>query len=120
MGFGEAKQIKKLITIDFPGNGDEDHIQNEQCLIPSSVKPSINEVIIPNFQTLERISGDLDHITQTIKELKTNHSNAWLEIEYTGLEIIPEESITLRMDLLTGIYGIGETDAETRLLIIVQ
>ena len=90
MGFGEAKQIKKLITIDFPENKPENHIHQEPCLAGSPVKPSINEVSIPNFQMLERISGNLDHITQKIKELKTNHSNAWLEIEYTGLEIIPD------------------------------
>ena len=90
MGFGEAKQIKKLITVDFPENKPENHIHQEPCLAGSPVKPSINEVSIPNFQMLERISGNLDHITQKIKELKTNHSNAWLEIEYTGLEIIPD------------------------------
>lgn len=90
MGFGEAKQIKKLITIDFPENKPENHIHQEPCLTGSPVKPSINEVSIPNFQTLERISGNLNQITQTIKELKTNHSNAWLEIEYTGLEIVPD------------------------------
>jgi exonuclease SbcD len=90
MGFGEAKQIKKLITIDFPENKSENHIHQEMCLASSPIKPSINEVSIPNFQMLERISGNLDHITQKIKELKTNHSNAWLEIEYTGLEIIPD------------------------------
>lgn len=95
MGFGEAKQIKKLITIDFPENKPEDHIHQEPCLAGSPVKPSINEVSIPNFQMLERISGNLDHITQKIKELKTNHSNAWLEIEYTGSEIIPDLKIRL-------------------------
>jgi len=95
MGFGEAKQIKKLITIDFPENKPENHIHQEPCLAGSPVKPSINEVSIPNFQMLERISGNLDHITQKIKELKTNHSNAWLEIEYTGLEIIPDLKIRL-------------------------
>jgi exonuclease SbcD len=90
MGFGEAKQIKKLITIDFPENRDEDHAHEEQYVIPSSVKPSISEVSIPNFQRLERISGNLDHITQKINELKKSHNDAWLEIEYTGLEIIPD------------------------------
>jgi exonuclease SbcD len=90
MGFGEAKQIKKLITINFPENKSENHIHQEMYLASSPIKPSINEVSIPNFQILERISGNLDHITQQIKELKTNHSNAWLEIEYTGLEIIPD------------------------------
>jgi exonuclease SbcD len=95
MGFGEAKQIKKLITIDFPENKPENHIHQEPCLAGSPVKPSINEVSIPNFQMLERISGNLDHITQKIKELKTNHSNAWLEIEYTGSEIIPDLKIRL-------------------------
>ena len=95
MGFGEAKQIKKLITVDFPENKPENHIHQEPCLAGSPVKPSINEVSIPNFQMLERISGNLYHITQKIKELKTNHSNAWLEIEYTGSEIIPDLKIRL-------------------------
>ncbi|MEB3316137.1 MAG: exonuclease SbcCD subunit D C-terminal domain-containing protein [Candidatus Melainabacteria bacterium] len=95
MGFGEAKQIKKLITVDFPENKPENHIHQEPYLAGSPVKPSINEVSIPNFQMLERISGNLDHITQKIKELKTNHSNAWLEIEYTGSEIIPDLKIRL-------------------------
>ena len=95
MGFGEAKQIKKLITVDFPENKPENHIHQEPCLAGSPVKPSINEVSIPNFQMLERISGNLDQITQKIKELKTNHSNAWLEIEYTGSEIIPDLKIRL-------------------------
>ena len=90
MGFGEAKQIKKLITIDFPENESENHIQQELCLSASPVKPSINEVSIPNFQMLDRISGNLDHIIQKIEELKKNHNDAWLEIEYTGLEIIPD------------------------------
>jgi exonuclease SbcD len=90
MGFGEAKQIKKLITIDFPENKAENHLQQELCLSASAVKPSINEVSIPNFQMLERISGNLDHITQKINELKKSHNDAWLEIEYTGLEIIPD------------------------------
>jgi exonuclease SbcD len=90
MGFGEAKQIKKLITIDFPESKAENHLQQKLCLSASPVKPSINEVSIPNFQRLERISGNLDHITQKINELKKSHNDAWLEIEYTGLEIIPD------------------------------
>ncbi len=90
MGFGEAKQIKKLITVDFPEDREKNHAHEAQYVIPSSVKPSINEVSIPNFQMLERISGNLDQITQKIEELKKNHNDAWLEIEYTGSEIIPD------------------------------
>jgi DNA repair protein SbcD/Mre11 len=89
MGFGEANQIKKLITINFPNAKAEDRLNNEVDF-PSVIKPFINEINIPKFQILERINGSLDHITQKIKELKEEHSNAWLEIEYTGSEIIPD------------------------------
>ena len=40
------------------------------------------------FQPLERISGDISGITGRIAELKGQDSNAWLEIEYTGQELI--------------------------------
>jgi exonuclease SbcD len=55
----------------------------------------ISELPIPNFQILERISGNLDHITQRIEELKKNNSDAWLEIEYTGSEIVSDLKIRL-------------------------
>ncbi len=71
MGFGEATQEKKVIQIEFAGQ-----------------TPSIQEIAVPCFQSLERIVGDLDSILNKITELKAAQSTSWLEIEYTGTEIV--------------------------------
>lgn len=71
MGFGEATQKKKVILIEFSGS-----------------KPVIDEVLVPCFQSLVRIAGSFDDIQTEIERLKEESSNAWLEIEYTGADII--------------------------------
>lgn len=71
MGFGEATQKKKVILIEF-----------------SDSKPVIGEILVPCFQSLVRIAGSYDDIHTRIEELKKQSSNAWLEIEYTGADII--------------------------------
>ena len=71
MGYGEAKQTKRVVIIEF-----------------SSSAPTICEIPVPCFQPLERISGSLDVICSRIEELKTEADNTWLEIEYTGTEIV--------------------------------
>lgn len=73
MGYGEAKQKKKVIIVEF----------NEHT-------PLIQEVTVPCFQALERIAGSLEEILSRLKQLKLEHSNAWLEIEYTGQTIISD------------------------------
>ena len=70
MGYGEAKQQKKVIVVDF------EHL-----------KPSIESLAIPCFQPLERIVGNLDDIHMKLISLKNKQSDAWLEIEYTGDEV---------------------------------
>jgi exonuclease SbcD len=71
MGYGEATQDKKVVQIEF-----------------DSQTPTIRELPVPCFQPLERISGSLEEIQNRIESLKIEGSNAWLEIEYTGLEVI--------------------------------
>lgn len=71
MGYGESGQDKKVIVIQF-----------------SKTKPTIQEVQVPCFQSLERIAGSLDNIHAKIELLKHEGSRAWLEIEYTGNDII--------------------------------
>ncbi|MCK5847729.1 MAG: exonuclease SbcCD subunit D C-terminal domain-containing protein [Caldisericia bacterium] len=73
MGFGEANNTKKVILLDF---------KNNEMLI--------SDVEIPCFQKLVSITGDLQEIVTRIEELKLKNSNAWLEIEYTGTEILPD------------------------------
>ena len=67
MGFGEARQRKEVVFVEFSGG-----------------ERTITTVQVPCFQQLERISGTLDAITARIFELKASGSTAWLEIEYSG------------------------------------
>ena len=70
MGFGEARQDKKVIVVCF-----------------HDTTPTIRELSVPCFQPLERIVGSFDEIHTRLKQLKQNNSKAWLEIEYTGKDI---------------------------------
>lgn len=69
MGFGEAKQVKKIITLEY-SDGE--------------TKPTIQEIPIPNFQSLEKITGDETVIKKRIEDLLSANSSSWLEIEYEG------------------------------------
>ncbi len=71
MGYGEANQVKKVVLIEF-----------------NSTTPDIRELPVPCFQALERIVGDLDDIQNRIEQLKGKESRAWLEVEYTGREVV--------------------------------
>jgi exonuclease SbcD len=71
MGYGEARGQKKVIAVTFTGR-----------------TASITELPVPCFQALERLSGSLQEILAAIDELKQSRSNSWLEIEYTGAEIV--------------------------------
>ena len=79
MGFGEAGREKKVIRVEFQGR-----------------VPEISEHPIPCFQVLERISGDMEKILGRLFELKALGSRAWLEIEYTGSDLVPD--LQLRME----------------------
>ncbi len=71
MGYGEATQEKKVVLIAFNGN-----------------TPTIQELPVPCFQKLVRIVGSLDDINAKVVALKKEESAAWLEIEYTGSDVI--------------------------------
>ena len=71
MGYGEATQEKTVIVVEFDGP-----------------PPTIRAVQVPCFQPLVRIAGSLDEIYGRIERLKQQESRAWLEIEYTGKDII--------------------------------
>lgn len=71
MGFGEAKQQKIIIEADI----------NARHL-------TINEIPIPTFQRLERINGDLEEIQIQLTSLKTEDKSIWVEVDYTGREIV--------------------------------
>ena len=78
IGFGEAKQTKQVLIVEFDGK-----------------KPVVNEITVPRFQALQRISGNITEIISELSDLKAADSDAWLEIEYTGSEI----AASLREDI---------------------
>lgn len=71
MGFGEAKQHKSVVIIEFMGRS-----------------ANISLLPIPRFQALERIKGDLETIEQRLQALMKTSESVWLEIEYTGSTIV--------------------------------
>ncbi|MCG8453480.1 MAG: exonuclease SbcCD subunit D C-terminal domain-containing protein, partial [Spirochaetales bacterium] len=73
MGYGEATQEKKVVLIEIKKH---------------SPAPVIHEIPVPRFQQLVRITGSLDDLRARLTELKDQGSTAWLEIEYTGKDII--------------------------------
>ncbi|GAB2595603.1 exonuclease SbcCD subunit D C-terminal domain-containing protein [Nitrincola alkalisediminis] len=71
MGFGEATQRKGLCLVDF----------NNRI-------PSLTLLDIPVFQRLERISGDWGQLSSRIAVLASQRASIWLEIIFTGQEVI--------------------------------
>lgn len=71
MGFGESNHKKSVCQVD---------------IIKESVTVKLIEV--PNFQPLESIKGDWEYISKRISTLASDEINKWLEIVYTGDEII--------------------------------
>ena len=84
IGFGEAKQEKSVVLIDF-----------------SDKKPEVTTIPVPRFQELKTIKGDWLTIARIIGILKSEGSRAWLEIVYEGGEIAGD----LRMRLDEAIAG---------------
>ncbi len=86
MGFGEATQQKLILEVNFEGR-----------------TPTVSEIPVPCFQPLRRIAGDLKEILAALNQLKREGSTAWLEIEYTGDEVVGE----LREQIETALDGTG-------------
>ena len=74
MGFGEAGQQKQVVLVEF---ADAD----------PKAAPSVRTIPVPRFQELVSISGDISQIEHRIAKLREQGSSAWLEIEYTGVDI---------------------------------
>lgn len=71
MGFGEAKQSKVILQVDFTGKS-----------------PHIIEIPVPNFQRLERVTGDLAQISAQLNILIAQAQSIWVEVDYTGQEVV--------------------------------
>ncbi len=71
VGFGEATQKKRVILLG---------------LTPQEVK--IEELFVPCFQRLVQLQGDYGEITEELEKLKAEDMSIWVEIDYTGSEIL--------------------------------
>ena len=71
MSFSEGAQAKKIITIEC-----DKQIQ------------AINTIDIPCFQRLVSLTGDMEELLSAIERLKEEGCSIWLEIKYSGQEIV--------------------------------
>lgn len=78
MGFGEAKQQKSMCQLQFAADGEGTYV------------PQIELLDIPVFQRLERISGNLADICLRLQALREENESVWLEVLYTGAEVVSD------------------------------
>jgi exonuclease SbcD len=90
MGYGEANQEKSVVIIEFNPQTAlrKTEGEAEEPVGDNRGKPRIYTKRVPCFQQLVRIAGSLDDIHAKLEKLKKEDSRAWLEIEYTGRDII--------------------------------
>ncbi len=122
MGFGESKQTKSIVVVEFvseplssspsePSSLQPSSSSSEPSSLPSSLQPAssseplIRELPIPCFQPLECITGSVDFIRSRIHQLKDAGSCAWLEVEYSGSETVPPHSSFLQGIVLEALQG---------------
>lgn len=87
MGFGEARQQKSVCVIDFDGHS-----------------PEITVLDIPCFQRLRQLSGSLASLQAELQALLADGEPTWVEIIYTGDDIVPD----LREQLLEALADDSE------------
>lgn len=73
MGFGEARQEKVLLKLRCKGR-----------------QLVVEPIAVPVFQALASISGDWTAIEQGIRAQLAKSGSCWLEVNYTGAEIITD------------------------------
>ena len=73
MTFGESEITKSVSIIEL----DNNNLQ-------------IQEIPVPVFQKLEKISGGSDKIYSRLRTLAENNESVWLDITYTGNKLISE------------------------------
>ncbi|MDO8910098.1 MAG: exonuclease SbcCD subunit D C-terminal domain-containing protein [Pseudohongiella sp.] len=73
MGFGEALQQKSVCVLTF-----------------ATREPELALVPIPTFQRLRQLRGDLATLQSELETLMQDSTTSWVEIIYTGEEIMPD------------------------------
>lgn len=96
MGFGEIGRHKQVLIIDLPcDKSAHDAVDQPDDLVSliddvhEFTHLHIHALPVPIFQSLAKISGDMDFITRAIDTLKAHNESIWLEIEYTGDGLVP-------------------------------
>jgi exonuclease SbcD len=84
MSFNEADQRKQIMAVRSQGRAME-----------------VEPILVPSFQQLISLRGDLPSLLEGLAQLKAAASSAWLELHYEGQEIIPN----LREQLLAAVEG---------------
>jgi len=79
MSFGEAGQRKVVLALDVAEEG-----------------VSVREIAVPCFQRLETVRGDWQRIAGRVAVLKKDGASVWLEVIYTGDEVIGDLQERLR------------------------
>jgi len=87
MGFGEALQQKSVCLIRF-----QPAMQPHRSLFEAQVEC----LPIPVFQTLRRLEGDWPFIQAALLELRQYEEPVWLEIIYTGQEVIADLRLSVQ------------------------
>lgn len=82
MSFGEAGQTKQVLLLSCQGRD-------------FSVEP----LVVPTFQSLASLRGDLASLLRSIHDLKSTDTPTWLELQYEGETIIAN----LREQLLAAV-----------------
>jgi len=88
MGFGEARQGKSIVIVEFKQLPGRSGSETDLSSVAATPKPAITLLPVPTFQPLVSITGNIEDIITNINLLKLEQSSAWLEIEYTGTELI--------------------------------
>ena len=72
MGFGESGTQKEVCIIDIDENNNV----------------AVKNIPVPEFQKIDRVSGDLQEIAQVLRYYASMKESIWLDVIYTGNEII--------------------------------
>ena len=88
MGFGEAKQEKSVVIVKFKRQTIQSDPETGLSSATTAPETTITRLPVPTFQPLVSISGTLADIIAKINLLQLEPSSAWLEIEYTGTELV--------------------------------
>lgn len=71
-------------------NFQEAHKQKYVLVVNLSPDLHVEQIEVPHFQLLDRISGDIKEILDTIERLKAQNQSIFLEIHYNGQSLVDD------------------------------